>query len=60
MIYGGGEVSQKVEDFSYENREYLLKVIMNKLGIEELDLYKQPGYIKAKVREMNLDTLLEN
>jgi hypothetical protein len=46
--------------FSWENKQYLLKVIMNQLGITEEDLEKEPSYIKAKVREMRLDTLLQN
>ena len=46
--------------FSWENKQYLLKVIMNQLGITEEDLEKEPSFIKAKVREMRLDTLLQN
>ena len=43
-----------------ENKQYLLKVIMNQLGITEEDLERDPSFIKAKVREMRLDTLLQN
>jgi len=46
--------------YSWENKQYLIKVIMNQLGITEEDLEKEPSFIKAKVREMRLDTLLQN
>ena len=47
--------------YRYENKEYLLKTIMNQLGITESDLDKQePSWIKAKVRESNIDKVLEN
>jgi hypothetical protein len=45
----------------YENKEYLLKTIMNQLGITESDLDEQePSWVKAKVRESNIDKVLEN
>ena len=56
----GDSVMSERPSFSWENKQYLLKVIMNQLGITEEDLEKEPSYIKAKVREMRLDTLLEN
>ena len=46
--------------FSWENKQYLLKVIMDKLGITEEDLEKDPSWIKAKVREMRIESILEN
>ena len=47
--------------YRYENKEYLLKTIMNQLGITESDLDEQePSWIKAKVRESNIDKVLEN
>ena len=47
--------------YRYENKEYLLKTIMNQLGITESDLDKQePSWVKAKVRESNIDKVLEN
>jgi hypothetical protein len=61
MSYGGADaVMSERPSYSWENRQYLLKVIMNQLGITEEDLEKEPSYIKAKVREMRLDTLLQN
>jgi hypothetical protein len=47
--------------YRYENKEYLLKTIMNQLGITESDLDKQePSWVKAKVRESNINKVLEN
>ena len=56
----GESVSSK-PNYRYENKEYLLKTIMNQLGITESDLDKQePSWVKAKVRESNIDKVLEN
>ena len=33
---------------------------MDKLGITEEDLEKDPSWIKAKVREMRIESILEN
>jgi hypothetical protein len=55
-----GEAMAK-PSYRYENKEYLLKTIMNQLGITESDLDKQePSWVKAKVRESNIDKVLEN
>jgi hypothetical protein len=56
----GDSVMSERPSFSWENKQYLLKLIMNQLGITEEDLEKEPSFIKAKVREMRLDTLLQN
>jgi hypothetical protein len=45
---------------SWENKQYLIKTIMNQLGISEEDLEKHPSFIRAKVREMKLDSILED
>ena len=45
--------------YRYENEEYLLKTIMNQLGMTESDLEKEPSWIKAKVREANIDKVLQ-
>lgn len=61
MSYGGADaVMSERPSYSWENKQYLLKVIMNQLGITEEDLEREPSFIKAKVREMRLDTLLQN
>ena len=44
--------------YSWENKQYLLKLMMNQLGITEQDLEKDPSWIKAKVREMRIETIL--
>ena len=46
--------------YRYENKEYLLQTIMNQLGITEEDLENDPSWMKAKVREMNIEKVLEN
>ena len=45
--------------YRWENREYLLEVFMKQLGIEEADLENDPSWIKAKVREANIEKVLE-
>ncbi len=45
---------------SWINRQYLMKVMMNQLGITEEDLDRDPSWIKAKVRELRIDSVLEN
>ena len=42
-----------------KNKEYLLSVIMNKLEITNEDLNNEHGWIVSKVRENNLDSLLQ-
>ena len=53
------EVMQESPSYRWENREYLLETFMKQLGIEERDLENDPSWIKAKVREANLDKVLE-
>lgn len=61
MSYGGADaVMSERPSYSWENKQYLLKVIMDKLGITEEDLEKDPSWIKAKVREMRIESILEN
>lgn len=56
----GMEAMKEGSSYRWENREYLLEVFMKQLGINEADLENEPSWIKAKVREANIDTLLEN
>ena len=56
----GMEEMEERPSYRWENREYLLEVFMKQLGINEADLENEPSWIKAKVREANIDTLLEN
>ena len=46
--------------YSWENKQYLTKLMMNQLGITEEDLENSPSWIKAKVREMRIETILES
>jgi hypothetical protein len=54
------EVMSERPSYRYENKEYLLEVMMKQLGITEADLENDPSWVKAKVREMNIEKVLEN
>ncbi len=56
--YSGDEVVSERPSYRWENKEYLLQVMMNQLGITESDLENDPSWIKAKVREMNIEKVL--
>jgi len=53
-----GESMESRPSYRYENEEYLLKTIMNQLGMTESDLENDPSWVKAKVREANIDKVL--
>jgi hypothetical protein len=53
------EVMSERPSYRYENKEYLLNTIMNQLGITEDDLENDPSWIRAKVREANIDKVLD-
>ena len=46
--------------YRWDNKEYLVEVMMKQLGITESDLENDPSWMKAKVREMNIERVLEN
>lgn len=46
--------------YRWDNKEYLLEVFMKQLGINEADLENEPSWIKSKVREANLEKVLED
>ena len=54
-----GETMEARPSYRYENKEYLLKTIMNQLGMTESDLEQDPSWVKAKVREANIDKVLD-
>lgn len=54
------EAMSERPSYRYENKEYLLEVMMNQLGITEADLDNEPSWMRAKVREMNIEKVLEN
>jgi hypothetical protein len=45
--------------YRWENKEYLIGVIMNQLSITEEDLENDPSWMRARVREMNIDKVLD-
>jgi hypothetical protein len=57
--YDVEEVMSERPSYRYENKEYLLEVFMNQLGITEQDLENDPSWMRAKVREMNIDKVLD-
>lgn len=57
--YDVEEVMSERPSCRYENKEYLLEVFMNQLGITEQDLENDPSWMRAKVREMNIDKVLD-
>lgn len=54
------ETMSERPSYRWENREYLLEVFMKQLGITENDLENEPSWIKSKVREANLEKVLED
>ena len=57
--FSGGEAVSERPSYRWENKELLLKTIMAKLNITEDDLENDPSWIKSKIREANIDTILE-
>jgi hypothetical protein len=60
MITMGDEAMSEAPNFYYENRNLLLQTIMKQLSIQEDDLHKETSWIRAKIREANIDKVLEN
>jgi len=56
----GDEAMSESVSYSWENKQFLLKTFMDQLGITQDDLENDPSWIKAKVRESNIDKVLEN
>jgi hypothetical protein len=54
------EVMSERPSYRWDNKEYLVEVMMNQLGITEADLENDPSWMRAKVREMNIERVLEN
>ena len=57
---GDEEYMSEAVSYRWENKEYLLKTIMNQLGMTEEDLEQDPSWVRAKVREANIDKVLDN
>jgi hypothetical protein len=56
----GDTMMSEAVSYRWENKEYLLKTIMNQLGMTDEDLEQDPSWVKAKVRESNIDKVLDN
>ena len=54
------EVMPERPSYRWDNEKYLVEVMMKQLGITEADLENDPSWMKAKVREMNIEKVLEN
>jgi len=52
-------VMEERPSYRWENKEYLLNTIMNQLGMTDDDLEQDPSWVKAKVREANIDKVLD-
>lgn len=48
------------QSYYYENSQFLLKTIMNQLGLTDSDLEKNPSEIKQIVREANIDAIVND
>ena len=53
-----GEAMSEAPNYRWENERYLLNIIKKQLGITEEDM-QSPSIVKAKVREANIDKILE-
>jgi len=53
------EVMEERPSYRWDNKEYLVEVMMNQLGITEQDLENDPSWMRAKVREMNIERVLD-
>jgi hypothetical protein len=58
-ISGGDMMKSEAPDYRWENERYLLNIIKTQLGITDEDM-QSPSIVKAKVREANIDKILEN
>lgn len=56
------EFEKNIIDRKYQvrtdNRDYLVKLMMDKLGLTEIDLERDPNWIKSKVREMRINEII--
>lgn len=56
------EFEKNIIDRKYQvrtdNRDYLAKLMMDKLGLTEIDLERDPSWIKSKVREMRINEII--
>jgi len=55
----GDAVMSERPSYRWENKELLMNAIMNQLGITEEDLEREPSWTRAKIRESNIEKVLE-
>lgn len=55
-----GEASEAAPSYRWENEQILLNTIMNRLGIKNEDLEREPSYIRSVIRDSKIEELLEN
>jgi hypothetical protein len=53
------EVMSEMPSYRWENKEYLLETFMSQLGITDSDLENDPSWIRSKVRESNINKVLD-
>jgi hypothetical protein len=54
------EAMSERPSYRWENKEFLLETIMKQIGIKEEDLERDPSWINAKLRESNIDKVLDS
>jgi hypothetical protein len=60
--FSGGMMSEDMSEapnYYRQNERYLLNIIKTQLGITDEDM-ESPSIVKAKVRDANIDKVLEN
>ena len=60
--FTGGMMSEAMSEspnYYRQNERYLLNIIKTQLGITDEDM-ESPSIVKAKVRDANIDKVLEN
>jgi hypothetical protein len=60
MSGAGDQAMSERPSYRWENKEFLLETIMKQIGIKEEDLERDPSWIKAKLRESNIDKVLDS
>jgi len=58
-VSSGAMSESSAPNYRWENERYLLSIIKKQLEITDEDL-ESPSIVKAKVREANIDKVLEN
>ncbi len=54
---GYADMSSEAPSYRYQNEKLLLKAIIAQLSMTDDDLDKEPSWVKAKLREANIDKI---